>query len=187
MVLTEDAYLASEPFGEVRREYVGGTAYAMDWPDESHSRLSLALAVMLGTQTRGRTLEAFAIQMRLRCRPAFAPGEPPCYFYPDAMVVRDPTDQGHAWRERPTALFEITSEETHRINHGEKRSVYLQLSGLEFYVRIEHDRPAAAIDRLTPDGWKRERVLGLEGTIRLPSLEIELPMAELFERVVFDG
>ena len=186
-VLTEEEYLASEVFSEVRREYVGGTAYMMDWSDESHGRLAMVLAAMLGTQTRRRAPEAFAIQMRLRCPPVFAPGEPPWYYYPDAMIVCDPTDQGHPWRERPAALFEITSEATHRTDHGEKRLVYLQLPGLEFYVRIEHDRPEAAIDRFTPDGWKYERILGLESTIRLPSLEIELPMAELYERVVFGG
>ena len=61
----------------------------------------------------------------------------------------------------------------------------MQLASLEAYVRIEQGRPEAVVEFRTVEGWKRERIIGMDGTIRLPILEIELPMAELYERVIF--
>ena len=183
--LTEEEYLASEPLSEVKREYLGGVVHAMAGVSESHGRIAMNLYRLLGNQLRGRRCEAFGSDTQVRFQPSFTPGKVPYYYYPDAMIACDPTDQGHRWRERPSALFEILSESTRHVDEGEKRLVYFQLPSLEAYVRIEQTRPEAIVERLAPEGWKQDRILGLEGTIRLPSLGVELPMAELYERVVF--
>ena len=107
------------------------------------------------------------------------------YYYPDAMIACDPTDTGHGWRERPAVLFEIASESTRQIDEREKRSAYLQLSSLEAYVRIEQDRPEVVLEHRTLEGWRLERLVGLAATVRLPSIGIELPFAELYEGMVF--
>ena len=185
--LTEEEYLASEPLSEFKREYLGGEVHAMAGAEEAHNYIAMNLCALLHTRLRGRRCEAFGSDMQVRFRPSFTPDRLPYHYYPDAMVACDPTDRGHRWRERPSAIFEILSESTRHVDEGEKRLVYFQLPSLEAYVRIEQTRPEAVVEHLTPEGWKRECVLGLEGTIRLPSLEIELPMAELYERVVFDG
>ncbi len=43
------------------------------------------------------------------------------FYYPEAMIACDPSDTGHAWRERPAALFEILSETTRATDEREKR------------------------------------------------------------------
>jgi Uma2 family endonuclease len=101
------------------------------------------------------------------------------------MIACDPTDSGHGWRERPSALFEIITEDTRRIDEREKRLAYLQLASLDAYVRLEQDRAEVVIDRRTSEGWKAERLSGLDAIIRLPSLGIELSLAELYERIKF--
>ena len=101
------------------------------------------------------------------------------------MIACHPTDVGHGWREQPSALFEIISESTRQIDEREKRSAYLQLSSSEAYVRIEQSRPEAIVEFRTVEGWRRERITGLDGVIRLPAPEVELPLAEIYERVVF--
>ena len=185
--LTEKEYLASEPLSEVKREYLGGVVHAMAGAEEAHNYIAMNLYRVLGNQLRGRRCEAFGSDMQVRFQPSFTPDKLPYHYYPDAMVACDPTDRGQRWRERPAAIFEILSESTRHVDEGEKRLVYFQLPSLEAYVRIEQTRPEAVVEYLAPNGWKRDRVLGLEGTIHLPSLEIELPMAELYERVVFAG
>ena len=106
------------------------------------------------------------------------------FYYPDAMVACNPTDAGHGWREQPAALFEIISESTRQIDEREKRTVYLNLSSLQAYVRIEQDRPEVTIERRTFEGWKMEHIIGLDAVIRLPTLEIELPLTQLYEKVI---
>ena len=102
------------------------------------------------------------------------------------MVSCDPTDSAEqGWCERPAALFEITSESTRQIDEREKRTAYLQLPSLEAYVRIEQERAEVVVERRTLEGWMMERVIGLEGVVQLPTIDIELPLAELYDRISF--
>ncbi len=180
---TVEEYLADEALSDLKREYLGGVVYAMAGASEPHNRIATNLGAMLHNQLRGKRCEAFGSDMKLRLRPL----DSTYFYYPDAMIACDPTDSGHGWRERPVALFEIISEETRRVDEREKRVPYLQLSSLQAYVRIEQDRPEVVVDRRTPEGWKSERVSGLDAVVRLPELGIELALTELYERVTFPG
>lgn len=107
------------------------------------------------------------------------------FYYPDAMIARDPTDAGRGWRERPAAMFEIISEETRRIDEREKRVVYLQLPSLQHYIRIEQSNPEVVLERRGENGWQTERFSGLGAVVTLPTVGIDLPLAELYERLTF--
>ena len=137
---------------------------------------------MLYTRLRGKACEPFGSDMKVRLLPL----DSTYYYYPDAMIACDPADSGHGWRERPSALFEIISEETRRIDEREKRLAYLQLATLDAYVRIEQDRPRRSWSSGAPrrDG-RAERLSGLDAVVGLPTLGIELPLAELYERITF--
>jgi Uma2 family endonuclease len=179
--ITVEDYLASEALAEVKHEYLGGVVYAMAGASEAHNIIAMNLYMGLGNRLRGRPCRPFGSDMKVRLRPL----DDTYFYYPDAMIACDSTDAGHGWRERPAALFEIISEETRRIDEREKRIPYLQLPSLQAYVRVEQDRPEVVVERRTPDGWKSERLRGLDAVVRLPALEIELPLAELYERVSF--
>ncbi len=182
--MTEEEYLATEPYSEIKREFLGGAVYAMAGADESHNRIAINLTTMLNVRLRGKRCEPFGSDMQVRISPPNV-NEESTYYYPDAMIACDPTDKGNRWRERPSALFEIASKSTRRVDEREKYNAYLGIAALQAYVRIAQDRPAVAFNIRTPEGWKLEQVAGLDGIIRLPSLEIELPLAELYERVEF--
>ena len=179
--ITEGEYLESELHSEFKREYLGGVVYAMAGASEAHNIIAANLMGMLYAQLRGKSCQPFGPDMKVRLLPL----DSTYYYYPDAMIACDPTDSGHGWRERPSALFEIITEDTRRIDEREKRLAYLQLASLQFYVRIEQDRAEVVIERRTPEGWKTERVSGLEAVVELPALEIALPLAELYERLKF--
>ena len=182
--MTEADYLATEPYSEVKREFLAGAVYAMAGADEAHNYIATNLTGMLYNRLRGKRCAAFGSDMQVRILSA-APEEASTYYYPDAMIACDPTDKGKRWRERPSALFEITSKSTRRVDEREKLAAYLGIAALQAYVRIAQDRPTVAFHVRTPDGWKLERLTSLDGILSLPTLEIELPMAELYDRVEF--
>ena len=182
--MTEEDYLATEPYSEIKREFLGGAVYAMAGADESHNLIATNLVGLLFNRLRGKRCAAFGSDMQVRINTAVRDAVP-SYYYPDAMIACDPTDKGKRWRERPSALFEITSRSTRRVDEREKLHAYLGIAALQAYVRIAQDQPAVSFHFRTPDGWKLEQVTGLDGFARLPSLEIELPLAELYERVEF--
>ena len=179
--ITVEEYLADELLSEVKREYLGGVVYAMAGASEAHNRLAMNLYGALHAALRGKPCEAFGSDMKVRLSPL----DSTYFYYPDAMIACDPSDGGHGWRERPAALFEIISEENRRVDEREKRFPYLQIPSLQYYLRIEQTRAEVVMDRRTPEGWKTERLNGLDAVARLEALGIELPLAELYERVTF--
>lgn len=186
LFLTVEAYLASEEASEVKREYLAGVVYGMAGASEAHNTIESNLNALLHRQLRGQRCQSFGSNMQVRLQ---QPGGT-YFYYPDAMIACDPTDAGHGWRERPTALFEILSESTRATDEREKRLAYLNLASLEAYVRIEQERAEVTIERRAPDGgWRAERFLGLGATLRLPGTlgMIELPLSDLYERVSFSS
>ncbi len=182
--VTVEGYLAKEELSQVKHEYLGGAVYAMSGASGPHNVISVNLISMLHQRLRGRRCQPFGPDMKLRLQPQS--GDHVYFYYPDAMVVCDPADsRDEGWRERPTALFEIISGSTRHIDTREKRLAYLQIGSLQAYVRIEQKRPEAIVERRTAEGWKLEQITGLDATVRLPFLEIELPLADLYERVEF--
>jgi len=179
--MTIEEYLEAEILSDIKHEYLGGAVYAMAGASEAHNRIAANLGGMLYARLRGKSCEPFGSDMKVRLFPLDAT----CFYYPDAMIACDPTDSGHGWRERPTALFEILSPDTRRVDEREKRFIYRQLASLQAYVRIEQDRPEVIVERRSADSWEVEHLSGLDAVVRLPALDLELPLAELYERVAF--
>lgn len=177
--VTVEGYLAEELQSETKHEYLGGVVYAMAGASEEHNVIAANLLGMLYARLRGKVRQPFGSDMKVRLETL---GEP-YFYYPDAMIACDPTDSGHGWRERPAVLFEIVSEETRRVDEREKRFAYVQIQGLEAYVRIEQGRAEVVIERRGASGWESERVLGTNGVVQLAGVGVELGMQELYERL----
>jgi len=184
---SERDYYELETQSPFRHEYMDGVMYAMAGGKKTHHVISRNLGGMLYIRLRGRRCTNTMSNMKLRLAPE--PGEEAELCYPDEMISCDPTDEGetdgHAWIERPTVIFEIMSASTRRLDEGRKRDEYLAIGTLDAYVRIEQDRPEILVERRAGDLWSLERVRGLHGIVRLPTVGIELPLAELYENVNF--
>ena len=181
--VTEKDYLASEESSQVRHEYLGGVVHAMSGASDPHNIVAVNLIGMLHARLRGKRCRPFGPDMKALLHPQ--PSGRAYYCYPDAMIACDPTDKGDGRRERPAVLFEILSESTRQIDEREKRFAYLQLASLDAYVRIEQDQPEIILEHRTLEGWRLERLVGLEATVRLSSVGIELPLAEMYEGLTF--
>jgi hypothetical protein len=56
---------------------------------------------------------------------------------------------------------------------------------LKVYVVVEQDSPDVVAFRRTDMGFVREVYAGLDAVLPLPEIDTELPLAEIYERVVF--
>lgn len=180
--VSEEDYLAMEERAEVRHEYLAGMVYAMSGASTDHNRINGELAYMLIHRLRGGPCEPFFHDMKVR----FQLGTDSYYYYPDAVICCDQTDIKNGIREHPTVVFEITSESTRSIDEREKRAAYHQIPSLQAYVRIEQDKPEVLLETRTSEGWRPQRISGLQGILRLECVGLELPLAELYQRVTFD-
>jgi len=66
-----------------------------------------------------------------------------------------------------------------------KKEAYLTIPSQCAYVLLEHDRSAAVVYRRSEQGFSREIYAGLKASIPLHEIDIELPLAELYEGVEF--
>jgi len=176
--LSVEEFLAAETGYKVKHEYLGGMIYAMAGASLPHNTIGANLAGILYACLRGRRCQPFGSDMKAR----LSLGSNTYFYYPDAMIVCGQAGLGTSWCERPSVIFEIISESTRSIDEREKRIAYLSLPSLDAYVRIEQDRLEVTIEHRDPAGWRRE-VLGEGDMIRLATVEVEFPVAALYERL----
>lgn len=179
--ITVEEYLATEELAPRKREYLGGFVYEMAGASESHNRIASNLHFLLTGHLRHGPCEYFGSDMKLK----FDIGKLSYFYYPDGMVACDPTEHGKDYRERPSVIFEITSETTRSVDEREKMTAYRQLFSLEAYVRVEQSSPKVMAERRTESGWQQWQFTGLDAVADLMVLGIKLPLRELYERVVF--
>ncbi len=177
-MLTVEEFLAAEPGYEVKHEYLGGMVYAMAGASTPHVTITMNLCGALATRLRGRQCQAFGSDMKMRLTISTTT----YFYYPDAMIFCGTAGLGPSWCERPSVIFEILSESTRSIDEREKRMAYLTLPSLDAYVRIEQERREVIIERRTVEGWQRE-ILAADGIVRLPTVGVEFPVAEIYERL----
>ena len=90
------------------------------------------------------------------------------YYYPDLMVVCDPTDADPRDKSRPCLVFEVSSPGTTSIDHREKLLAYRGIDNLQAYVIVEQSARSVILHRRLPDGsWWRDEYHGA-GQFELP-------------------
>ena len=182
LVSVED-YLAGELVSEVKHEYLGGYVFAMAGARNVHNRIAISWLLAIGRRLQGKPCEPFNSDTKVRIR--FASHTR--FYYPDGMVVCEPNAPEDAFQDRPVILAEVVSEGTRRLDEYEKREAYLTIPTLMAYLVVETDRPRVVVHRRTDNGFIAEAYEGVDAVIPLEAIEAELPLAELYERVEFEG
>jgi Uma2 family endonuclease len=181
--LTPEEYLAIERAAEFRSEYHAGEMFAMVGGSPRHSLIKTQVLATLTVRLRGRACTAYDSDLRIRVS---ATG---LYTYPDASVICGPLEFDDQRRDtvlNPAVLVEVLSESTEAYDRGKKFNHYRRIESLKEYLLVSQDEPKIEHYLRSDDGsWKLTEAAGLEATLRLPSLEIALPLREVYDKVDF--
>jgi Uma2 family endonuclease len=109
------------------------------------------------------------------------------YVYPDAMVVcgdREFTDESKKRIKNPVLIVEVLSKKsTEGYDKMEKFRYYRNIPSFREYVLIDPEEPAIDIYyKEEVDLWRISTSTGLESTINLFSLDIELRLADIYAK-----
>ena len=86
----------------------------------------------------------------------------------------------------PTLLIEVLSKNTEAYDRGKKFDHYRTIPSLREYVLVSQEEPMIQRFLRNDDNtWTMNAVTDLNQSIRLQSLGIEIPLAEVYERVEF--
>jgi Uma2 family endonuclease len=189
---TVEAYLVLERDSEERHEYLDGNIYLMAGESPEHGAICMNLSITLGSQLRGTPCQAFAKDTKVRSGPIPRPGSPMkgLFSYPDLLVVCGDLQFHDPFRDvllNPTLIIEVLSDSTEAFDRGEKfRRYRTWLSTLTDYLLVAQDMPL--IDhyhRVEANRWELIAVEGLEASLYLDSLNCSLPLADVYDRIVF--
>jgi Uma2 family endonuclease len=172
--LTFEDYLVWEEDQEERHEFINGRVLAMAGASDAHELAALNLAALLVSHLRGKGCRAYKGDMKLRYRA----GQVDLSYYPDVMVVCDPTDDHASYKEKPAFLAEVMFR--FKTDHFEKLFIYQQIGTLEEYLVLSQnpEEPAAWLYRRA-EGWKMPAPV-TAGEITLASLGLNLTLEELY-------
>lgn len=178
---TPEQYLEMERKAEFRHEYVNGEILAMAGASRAHNRITLNIGSALSGLLEGTPCEPYTTDMRVRVSPIRDT-------YPDVAVACDPAfeDREFDMLLNPIVIMEVLSPSTESNDRSWKFAHCRRLETLRDYVLISQERPSIEhYTRHDMDLWTLQEVNGLGETLRLPSIECELPLANIYNRVVF--
>lgn len=183
---TLDEYRAIEETAEERHEYCNGEIIAMSGGSEVHSTIACNLLIYLGFLLRDTDFRLYNSDLRV-----WIP-EHRCGTYADLIVVNgEPELNGDRTDEilNPLLIFEVLSPSTEAYDRGEKFRKYRSLASFCEYLLVSQTEPYIEqyhnLDRQSSDRWQWQVYDGIDRAIVLHSLNIELPMSEVYRRLNF--
>ena len=181
------AYLDWEAEQTEKHEYLNGEVFNMAGASEAHVTIAGNMFMALRNHLRGGPCSVFISDMKLRVEQANA------FFYPDVLVTCAEADRAHRlFKTAPCLLVEVLSPSTSAYDRSEKFAAYRTLPSVQEYLLIDSERPRAELFRrepTAPGAPERWSLYPLEGeqAIDLASVGLQLPLAQVYEDVRWEG
>lgn len=178
-------YLRAEREANVRHELINGRVVAMAGATKEHVAIVANLVVELSVGLRPQGCRPYPTDLRVRVR------ETDLYTYPDISVIcgkgtfdEDDVDV----LLDPVGIVEVLSKSTEAYDRGAKFAHYRRIPELHTYVLVSSTSPLVDVFERQDDGaWSLVSYEGLDGTIRLGHLNVEVVMRDVYRDVDFEG
>ena len=155
--------------------------FAMAGGAPRHCDVASGLLVALRTRLKGKGCGVFNSDLRIRDDPKGL------YTYPDvAIVCGEPSlGPGHTLTN-PIALFEVLSPSTEAKDRGFKFEQYQRIESLREYVLVSQEKPRVeSFFRPANGPWVYQAVEGLEASVGIQCIGIEIPLDEIYDGITF--
>ncbi|HWB50452.1 MAG TPA: Uma2 family endonuclease [Stellaceae bacterium] len=176
--MTLDEFLCWDDGTETHYELIGGFPMAMAPPAEAHRILSMRL---------GARIDA-ALSRRRPCNAQTEAGvvradRADTYFEADIAATCAPNEPGRQAIKEPFLIVEILSPGTERHDRRIKLPAYRQIDTVQEILLIASDERYAELHRRAGDQWFTEIIRGGEAVLALSSVEVAIPLAELYDGI----
>lgn len=179
---TPEEYLTLERDAPTKSEYLCGDIYAMAGGTPEHNILSANVIGELHARLRGRPCRVYTSDQRVRTTPEGL------FAYPDVTVgcgkpiYHD--DKGDVLTN-PIVLVEVLFESTAAYDRTTKFQHYQSIASLTDYILIAQNEPRIEhYARQSDHAWLLTITTGLESRITLSSLDITLPLTEIYANIL---
>jgi Uma2 family endonuclease len=177
MTLAE--FLEWEERQPLRYEFDGVGPVAMTGGTYGHSAIQRNLAIAVGGRLRGKRCQFHGSDLKFQVAEGHVR-------YPDGMVVCSAVDRTATVIYDPVVVFEVLSPSTTRNDRIVKAREYQATPSVQRYIMLEQDSVNAVVYARSGDAWTHE-ILVADSLLALPEIGVELPLAELYEGIVFEA
>ncbi len=175
--MTSAEFVAWEAKQELKWEFDGFQPIAMNGGTFAHTTIQSNVIAALITRLRGKPCRPCGSDMRV-------PTGNGRYRYPDALVTCAPMRPDALDVPEPVVIFEVLSQSTEHNDRKTKLREYCLIPSVRCYVMLEQDEIAATVVTRTETGWSLD-LLDAGGTLVMPEIGVEVPLAELYADVQF--
>ena len=183
---TISEYLQMERNAAERHEYRDGVIVAMAGGSARHSLICMNLGGEIRNALKGKPCRAYESNLRVRVP------KTPLFTYPDVTVICgepqfDESDEQQETVTNPRLIAEVLSPSTESYDRGKKFAQYREIKTLQEFILVNQDSPEVELYmRDTGGDWIiKPHVAGLESHLKLESLGVSLPLAEIYGGVHF--
>jgi Uma2 family endonuclease len=176
MTLAE--FLEWEERQPLRYEFDGIRPVAMTGGTRAHARVQRNLAISIGGRLRGKPCEFLGSDLKIKTSEDHIR-------YPDGIVTCSPGDNASTTVSDPVVIFEVLSPSTAANDRIVKAREYQSTPSAQRYVMLEQDGVSATVYVRSGDAWTHE-ILIADSKLSLPEIGVELPLAELYEGILFE-
>jgi Uma2 family endonuclease len=170
-------YLAFERGAQQKHEYFKGEVFAMSGAGRRHNIIFSNLFGTLYAKLKGKSCRPYGIDMRLHIP------QNTLFTYPDISIYCDelklPDDDN---AQEPSVIIEILSPSTKNYDRGEKFKLYREIPSLKEYILVDTETINVEVFRLNHlNHWELEEYKGEDQHLQIRSLEISIPMLDIYE------
>jgi Uma2 family endonuclease len=174
--MTLEEFLRWDDGTETHYELIGGSPSPLPLKLEVERVLAVRLGSAIDT----------ALSKRRPCNAQLAAGIVPpdradTYFEADIAATCEPHKLGQQALEKPFLIIEILSASTERHDRRVKLPSYRQLQTVQEILLIDSDGIYAEVHRRAGTQWITELLRGDQAVLTLASVDIRIPLAELYE------
>lgn len=190
---TVEKYLELDRDGEERYEFVDGQVFLMAGESGRHGDISVNLTTEIGFQLKGKNCRARAKDTKIKSG-GFAETKgnstKGMFSYPDLVVICGEPEYHDKFTDivlNPKVIVEVLSDSTEVFDRNNKFTRYRMFNPtLTDYVLVSQDKPMVEhFVRQDDDGWKLYIFIGLDKNFKIESIECELKLADIYDRVEF--
>ena len=175
--MTRAQFLGWAEAQDERYEFDGFQPVAMTGVNSNHNRIAFNIHAALGRRLKNGC-EPFGMDMGIATI-----GD--AVRYPDAVVTCSPVGIVRLLPD-PVVVFEVISPTSGHMDRVVKVREYAAVDSIRRYVIVESTSQTLTVHQRTAAGqaWTVSTVTA-EGTLSMPEIGVEIPVADLYQRVVF--
>ena len=176
--MTVEDFLAWEERQELRYEFDGFSPVAMTGGTYEHDAIQVNLIRALANRLAGKRCRTHGNSIKIEVMGSVR--------YPDAFVTCGPIVRGSMVLRDPVVIFEVLSKGTARTDRMVKNREYASTASVHRYVMLEQGAVEATMFERAGEDWVGH-ILAEGAVIRMPEIDIEIPLVELYEGLDFSN